>query len=65
MPWNRCWTPAGARDERKDQMSNNGYLFAAYAATWIIHIVYLGTIVSRYSRLKREIEDLKKPDVRS
>jgi CcmD family protein len=46
-------------------MSGNGYLFAAYAATWIIHIVYLGTIVSRYSRLKREIEDLKKPAVRS
>jgi CcmD family protein len=43
----------------------NGYLFAAYAATWIIHIVYLGTIVSRYSRLRREIEDLKKPGVRS
>jgi hypothetical protein len=46
-------------------MSGNGYLFAAYAATWIIHIVYLGTIVSRYSRLKRDIEtptqeDLKK-----
>jgi CcmD family protein len=45
-------------------MSNNGYLFAAYAATWIIHIVYLGTMVSRYSRLRREIEDLKKPGVR-
>jgi CcmD family protein len=46
-------------------MSNNGYLFAAYAATWIIHIVYLGTILSRYSRVKREIGDLKKPGVRS
>jgi len=39
----------------------NGYLFAAYAVTWIIHIVYLGTIVTRYSRLKREIDELKKP----
>jgi CcmD family protein len=46
-------------------MSGNGYLFAAYAVTWIIHIAYLGTIVSRYSRLKREIEQLKKPGVRS
>ena len=36
-------------------MSGNPYLFAAYAVTWIIHIVYLGTIVSRYSRLKREM----------
>ena len=43
----------------------NGYLIAAYAATWIIHIAYLGTIVRRYSRLQREIEDLKKPGVRS
>ena len=39
-------------------MSGNGYLFAAYAATWIIHIAYLRTIVARYSRLKREIESL-------
>lgn len=41
-------------------MSANPYLFAAYAAAWIIHIVYLVTIVQRYSRLKREIDDLKK-----
>jgi CcmD family protein len=47
------------------KMSGNVYLFAAYAVTWIIHIVYLATIVSRYSRLKREIEELKKPGVRS
>jgi CcmD family protein len=42
-------------------MSGNGYLFAAYAVTWIIHITYLGTIVRRYKRLQGEIEDLKKP----
>ena len=38
----------------------NGYLFAAYAATWIIHIGYLTTIVRRYARVKREIDELKK-----
>ena len=38
----------------------NGYLFAAYAATWIIHIAYLSTIITRYSCLKREIAELKK-----
>ena len=38
----------------------NGYLLAAYVATWIIHIGYLATLVSRYSRVKREIEELKK-----
>lgn len=41
-------------------MSGNGYLYAAYAAAWIIHISYLSTIVLRYSRLKREIDELKK-----
>ena len=40
-------------------MKANPYLFAAYAATWIIHIVYLTTIVRRYARLKREIDELK------
>jgi CcmD family protein len=38
----------------------NGYLIAAYAATWIIHIAYLATLLTRYSRLKRDIDDLKK-----
>jgi CcmD family protein len=38
----------------------NRYLIAAYVATWIIHIGYLATLISRYSRLKREIDDLKK-----
>ena len=38
----------------------NGYLLAAYAATWIIHIAYQATLVGRYARLKREIDDLKK-----
>ncbi len=38
----------------------SGYLFAAYAATWIIHIAYLATIVRRYSRLKTEIEELRR-----
>jgi CcmD family protein len=46
-------------------MRGNGYLFAAYAVTWIIHIAYLGTIVRRYQRLKREIDQLKKPGVTS
>jgi len=41
-------------------MTSNPYLFAAYAVTWIIHIAYLSTIMRRYSRLKREVDDLKK-----
>ena len=41
-------------------MKGNPYLLAAYVATWLIHIGYLTTLVTRYSRLKREIEGLKK-----
>jgi CcmD family protein len=37
-------------------MKANPYLVAAYAVTWIIHIVYLSTIVRRYTRLKREMK---------
>ena len=36
------------------------YLYAAYAATWIIHITYLGILARRYSRLRKEIQELKK-----
>ncbi len=36
------------------------FLYAAYAATWIIHITYLGILVRRYTRLRSEIEELKK-----
>jgi CcmD family protein len=35
-------------------MKGSEYLFAAYAATWIIHIAYIATIVSRYAKLKKE-----------
>ena len=33
------------------------YLYAAYGATWLIHIVYLATVAVRYSRLKQEIQE--------
>ena len=35
------------------------YLYAAYLATWAIHIAYLGTVARRYSRLRDEIAELK------
>ncbi len=40
-------------------MKGNPYLFAAYAVTWVIHLVYLTTIVRRYARLKREMAEMK------
>jgi len=36
------------------------YLYAAYVATWAIHIAYLGHLVRRYARLKREVEELNR-----
>lgn len=36
------------------------FLYAAYTATWIIHIAYLASVVNRYRRLKNELDDLKR-----
>ena len=36
------------------------YLYAAYAATWIIHIAYLASLVRRYTRLRKEVEELRR-----
>jgi CcmD family protein len=36
------------------------FLYVAYAATWLIHVAYLTTVVRRYSRLKKELEQLGK-----
>jgi CcmD family protein len=36
------------------------FLYAAYAATWIIHIAYLMSLVRRYNRLRKEIEELSR-----
>ena len=33
------------------------YLYAAYIATWVIHIGYLTTLYRRYVRLRNEIEE--------
>jgi CcmD family protein len=41
------------------------FLYAAYTATWIIHVTYLGTLVRRYQRLRKEIEQLKRTESRS
>jgi CcmD family protein len=36
------------------------YLYAAYIATWVIHIGYLGHLLRNYRRVQREVEELKK-----
>ena len=36
------------------------FLFAAYIATWVIHGVYLGSLIRRYSRLRPQLKELGK-----
>jgi CcmD family protein len=36
------------------------YLIAAYIATWLIHGTYLVILVRKYSKIRREIDGLKK-----
>ncbi|RMF82984.1 MAG: CcmD family protein [Nitrospirae bacterium] len=46
--------PAMAPDKFLD------FLFAGYAAVWVILFGYLGTMFSRQRRLMREIEELRR-----
>lgn len=41
-------------------MNSIKFLYAAYIATWVIHALYLGSLVRRYNRLRRQIKDLGK-----
>jgi CcmD family protein len=36
------------------------FLFAAYVATWAIHLFYIGTLVRRFSRLRQQLRELGK-----
>jgi hypothetical protein len=36
------------------------FLYAAYIATWLIHAFYLGTLVSRFRRLRQQLKELGK-----
>jgi hypothetical protein len=40
-----------------DVESRMSYLYAAYIATWAIHVAYLGTLLRRYIRLRNEIAE--------
>jgi CcmD family protein len=41
-------------------MNSIKFLYAAYIATWLIHGFYIGSLVRRYSRLRRQMKDLRK-----
>jgi hypothetical protein len=39
-------------------MNSVKFLWAAYIATWLIHDLYLGSIVRRYRRVRQRMKDL-------
>jgi CcmD family protein len=41
-------------------MNATRYLYAAYIATWLIHGVYIGSLVRRYRALRQRMKDLGK-----
>jgi CcmD family protein len=41
-------------------MSSLEYLYAAYIATWVIHGLYIGSLVGRYNTLKQRMKELGK-----
>jgi CcmD family protein len=41
-------------------MNSIKFLYAAYIATWVIHTLYLGSLVRRYGRLRQQMKDLGK-----
>lgn len=36
------------------------FLLAAYIATWVIHLFYIGTILRRFSKLRQQLRELGK-----
>jgi CcmD family protein len=47
-------------------MNSIRFLFAAYIATWVIHGFYLGTLATRFRRLRHQLRELgrdRKPGV--
>ena len=41
-------------------MNSLKFLYAAYIATWLIHGLYIGSLMRRYTRLRRRSKDLGK-----
>ncbi len=35
-------------------MKSVNFLYSAYAATWIIHLAYVGILLRMYSRLRKQ-----------
>jgi hypothetical protein len=55
-------TAGFAKQNFADVESGMSYLYAAYIATWAIHVAYLGTLLRRYIRLRDEIAEFNTRD---
>lgn len=40
------------------------FLFAAYIATWVIHVTYITHLVHSFKKLRQELKDLGKENQR-
>jgi hypothetical protein len=41
-------------------MNSIRFLYAAYVATWLIHAIYLGSLVRRYGLLRQRLKEISK-----
>ncbi len=41
-------------------MNAVNFWFAAYIATWVIHLFYIGTLLRRFSKLRQQLRELGK-----
>ena len=41
-------------------MNSIKFLYAAYIATWLIHGLYIGSLVRRYKSLQKQLKELGK-----
>ncbi len=40
------------------------FLYAAYAVTWVIHLVYVSVVARGYKRVKEELKQLDREHLR-
>ncbi len=41
-------------------MNSLKFLYGAYIATWLIHALYIGSLMRRYRRLRQRMKELGK-----
>jgi CcmD family protein len=52
------FVPAGPDDIVREQLPATPFVFAAYAAVWVVLIVYVFTLWTRINRVERELSEV-------